>query len=80
LLVMLLSACSPNLPAHDFTSVEPPEKNAAALLAEASTACKEQTRKKGIGSILGIFSRLRPGSADADYVACMKERGYAIRQ
>ena len=28
---------------------------------------------------LGIFSRLRKGSADEDYVACMKGRGYEVK-
>jgi hypothetical protein len=42
----------------------------------ASKACKEETEKKGFGSVLGIFSRLRPGSSQADYVTCMKKRGY----
>ena len=42
----------------------------------ASKACKEETEKKGFGSVLGIFSRLRPGSSEADYAACMKLRGY----
>jgi hypothetical protein len=42
-------------------------------------ACKVETKRKGMASIVGIFSRLRPGSADADYLACMKARGYEVK-
>jgi hypothetical protein len=42
-------------------------------------ACKEETERKGIGSVLGIMSRLRKGSADEDYIACMKARGYEAK-
>jgi hypothetical protein len=30
--------------------------------------------------MLAIFSRFRPGSADKDYIACMKARGYEVKQ
>jgi hypothetical protein len=39
----------------------------------AAAACEEQTRKKGIKSMTAIFSRLRPGKADEDFAACMRE-------
>jgi hypothetical protein len=42
-------------------------------------ACKVETKRKGMASIVGIFSRLRRGSADADYLACMKARGYEVK-
>jgi len=82
-LLSLLAGCS-----HQDL---PPVQNAAATPAvagnaddaakakayeTASKACKEETEKKGFGSVLGIFSRLRPGSSEADYAACMKRRGY----
>jgi len=53
-------------------------KDPATALEEAKNACKEETRRKGIASIFGIMSRLREGSADEDYVACMKARGYQV--
>jgi hypothetical protein len=46
----------------------------------ASDACHEATRKKGIGSILGIFSRLRPGAESAEYTACMKRGGFEVQE
>ena len=30
--------------------------------------------------MVAIFTRLRKGSADEDYVACMKTRGYDVKQ
>ena len=38
-----------------------------------------QTRKKGIGLLTAIVRHMRKGSADEDYVACMKERGYEVK-
>jgi hypothetical protein len=48
-------------------------------LEAAEKACKEETERKGIGSVIGIMSRLRRRSADEDYVACMKARGYEVK-
>lgn len=42
-------------------------------------ACEEEAKSKGTSSLLGIFSRLRKGSADQDYVACMKGHGYEVK-
>jgi len=53
-------------------------KDPAKTLEEAKEACKNETRRKGIASILGIVSRLREGSVDEDYIACMKARGYRV--
>jgi hypothetical protein len=39
----------------------------------------EETKRKGIASVIGIVSRLRKGDADEDYVACMKARGYEVK-
>jgi hypothetical protein len=54
-------------------------RGAANSLQAAELACKAETERKGIGSLVGIFSRLRKGSADEDYVACMKARGYEVK-
>ena len=72
-------AAASTAPAATPASATPAKDNgeaAAVKLQEASKACKEETRQKGIKSILGIFSRLRPGSTEADYTACMKRRGF----
>jgi len=83
LLPLALAACSLAEPApKDFVLVnERPakaEENGNSLQT-AEYLCKEQTKSKGMGSVLGIFSRLRKGSADADYIACMKDRGYEVK-
>jgi hypothetical protein len=41
--------------------------------------CKAEAERKGNASMLAIFSRLRRGSEDADYLACMKEHGYDVK-
>lgn len=53
-------------------------KDPAKALEDAKEACKYETGRKGIASIFGIVSRLREGSIDEDYVACMKARGYTV--
>jgi hypothetical protein len=79
LLGALASACSLAEPApKNFTLVDQrPAKaeEAGNTLQDAELACKEETRKKGIKSVVNIFSRLRKGAADEDYIACMKRRG-----
>ena len=84
LLGTLVSACSLAEPTpKNFTLVDQrPAKTEEAgnTLQAAETACKDETRKKGIKSVVNIFSRLRQGSADEDYVACMKRRGYEVKQ
>jgi hypothetical protein len=83
LLGLTLTACSHAEPApKDFTLVD--ERPAKAeekgnTLEAAQFACKEETKRKGVASVLGIFSRLRQGSADDDYIACMKSRGYEVK-
>jgi hypothetical protein len=42
-------------------------------------ACKAETEHKGTASMLAIFTRLRKGSADQDYIDCMKEHGYEVK-
>ncbi|MEX1059855.1 MAG: hypothetical protein WED13_02425 [Methyloceanibacter sp.] len=83
-LAALLSACSQSEPPpRDFILVgQPPAKaqEAGNTLEEATRACKEETEKKGIKSITAIFSRLRPGQAEQDYIACMRARGYEVSQ
>src|SRR5262245_23960378 len=77
------SGCSLTQPAQrDFTLVNQREAKAEETgntLEAAEKACKEETEKKGIASVLGIVSRLRKGSADEAYIACMKARGYEVK-
>ena len=40
----------------------------------------EQTREKGIKSVLAIVIRMRPGAVDEDYVNCMRNKGYAVEK
>jgi hypothetical protein len=49
-----------------------------AALTAAINACKNDTVTKGTKSVLAIFSHMRPGAADEDYVACMKGKGYTV--
>jgi hypothetical protein len=78
------SGCSLSDPApRDFTLVDQrPAKaqEAGNTLETAREACKAETKRKGIASVTAIFSRFRQGSADADYVACMKARGYEVKE
>jgi hypothetical protein len=81
---MLASACSlaePNPKSFVLVDQRPAKaEEAGNTLADAETACKEETRSKGIKSVVNIFSRLRQGAATEDYVACMKRRGYEVTQ
>jgi hypothetical protein len=54
-------------------------EEAGNTLEAAETACREETKRKGIASIVGIFSRFRQGSAEEDYVECMKARGFEVK-
>ena len=77
------SGCSQSQPAtRDFTLVNQREAKAVETgntLEAADLACKAETKRKGFASVLGIVSRLRKGSADEDYIACMKARGYEVK-
>ncbi len=79
----LASGCSHAEPApRDFTLVnQRPAKaeEAGNTLEAAELACKEETQKKGVASVVAIFSRFRKGSSDEDYIACMKGRGYEVK-
>ena len=83
LIAIAASGCSLTQPAkRDFTLVNQREAKAEETgnsLEEAEKACKVETEPKGIGSVLGIMSRLRKGSADEAYIACMKGRGYEVK-
>jgi hypothetical protein len=83
LLAPLVPACSQLEPKpRDFTlAAQRPAKaeEAGKALAAAELGCKEETRRKGIASVVSIFSRLRKGDADEDYIACMRRRGYEIK-
>jgi hypothetical protein len=80
---MLTAGCSLSEPApRDFTLVNQREAKAEETgnsLKEAEAACKEETKRKGIGSVVGIVSRWRKGAVDEAYVACMKARGYEVK-
>jgi hypothetical protein len=83
LLSVMASACSQtgSLP-KDFTLVDQradQAKETGNTLEAAERICKTETTRKGIGSIAGIFSRLRKGAAEEDYGACMKRRGYEVK-
>lgn len=84
LAALACSGCSLSETApRDFTLVGQREGKATESgnsLAAAEIACKEQTKRKGIASVLGIVSRLRKGAADEDYIACMKARGYEVTE
>jgi len=84
LLAALLQGCSHTEPEpRDFTQFnQRPEKAAETgnTLAAAEAACKLETETKGIASITAIFSRFRKGSADEDYIDCMKRRGFEVQQ
>ena len=78
-----LGRCIAEPTPKNFTLVDQrPAKaeEAGNTLQAAETACKDETRTKGIKSVVNIFARLRQGSADEDYVACMKRRGYEVKQ
>ena len=83
LLGPLLAACSQAEPApKDFVLVD--QRPGAAeesgnKLKTAEQDCQKETEKKSIGSVVAIFTHLRKGSADDDYVACMKARGYEVK-
>ncbi len=76
-LAISLAACSKkDLPTEEYQiSSETPETRAEAL-AQAKIACEEQTRRSGMKSVLTIFSRMRPGSAERAFVSCMEDKGF----
>jgi hypothetical protein len=81
LFASLLAGCSlshtPPTQATPIATTEPATKASNPEgYKTASDTCHKETQKKGIGSILGIFSRLRPGAESADYTACMKRNGF----
>ncbi len=79
----LLAACSLSEPApKDFTLVSQSAGKAEETgntLEVAEKDCQNETRRKGIASVFNILSRFRKGSADEDYVACMKAHGYEVK-
>jgi hypothetical protein len=83
--LLLVAGCShPNLPptatapATATPAVASGDKPDAKAYEAASKACKEETETKGFSSVLGIFSRLRRGSAEEQFAACMKKKGYEV--
>ena len=79
-IVPALSACSLAGPSNrTFTAAEPDKaKPTPTAIEQASTACKSDTRNKGIKSVLAIVTFMRPGAVDAAYVECMKNKGYDV--
>jgi hypothetical protein len=83
LLGAIASACSWIEPKpQDFTlATQRPAKaeETGNTLQAAELACKAETKRRGIASLVGIVSRLRTGAADEDYIACMERRGYRVK-
>jgi hypothetical protein len=83
LLGTLLAACSQAEPMpKDFVLVDQRPAKAEETgntLAKAQRVCTEEAKRKGIGSVVAIFSHLRKGSTDEDYIACMKASGYEVK-
>jgi hypothetical protein len=83
LLGLQLSACSHPEPApKEFTLVNPrPAKagEAGNSLEMAEHICKDEAKRKGIASVVAIFSRLRKDPTEENYIACMKARGYEVK-
>jgi hypothetical protein len=74
-----LSACSrKSLPSDEFKILDssPQNQTRAQALAAAKATCAKQTEHHGISSVFGIFSHLRPGAAQRDYIDCMKAQGF----
>ena len=44
----------------------------------AMNACSADAQKKTMGSILAIFTRLRPGAYSTNYADCMKTHGIDV--
>lgn len=87
----LLASCLLGPPLLACSQTEPPSKDFVLVdqrpdkakengnsLEKAQRVCTEETKHKGTSSLLGIFTRLRKGSAEEDYIACMKARGYEV--
>lgn len=83
LMAMPAAGCSLSEPKpRDFTLVDQRPAKAEEQgnsLEAAEAACKEETERKGLGTVIGLMSRLRKGSADEDFIACMKGRGYEVK-
>lgn len=82
LAAMLLAACTSSEVKPNLTMAQEQRtaggSGAPVTREAAAAACAEQTRKKGIKSVTAIFSRLRPGKADEDFAACMREQSSAV--
>ena len=80
---VMLSACSlagPNPRTFTTAAEQKPVKPDATAIEQASQACKSELRQKGIKSVFAILSRMRPGAVDADYVKCMRNKGYTVEK
>jgi hypothetical protein len=76
---LTLCACSLAGPAdHTFTGSDAKTLQDKTAIEQASKTCKDDTRDKGIKSVLAIVTRMRPGAVDEDYIACMKDKGYTV--
>ncbi|MEG6510108.1 hypothetical protein V6C03_14150 [Methyloligella sp. 2.7D] len=72
-----LAGCSKDkLPTDEFQILGDTSKTRAEALAAAKVQCEAETRKRGIKSVVSIFSRLRPGSAERDFRNCMQDKGF----
>lgn len=80
---LMLQGCSLAGPApHTFTPAAEQKraKPDSAAIEQASKLCKDQTRERGVKSVLAIVTRLRPGAVDEDYISCMKTKGYTVEK
>jgi hypothetical protein len=79
----MLSACSLAGPTPRTFTPAAEQKRAKpdpVAVEQASQVCKDQTRDRGIKSVLAIVTRMRPGAVDEDYIDCMKRKGYTVTQ
>lgn len=76
-LALAVAGCSKKeLPTQEFEVANDTPLTRAQALAAAKAECEEETRKSGIRSVLSIFSRLRPGSAERAFISCMEDKGF----
>ena len=77
LALVALAGCSKkDLPTEEFQVLQETPETRAEALAKAKVRCEEQTRRSGMKSVLSIFSRLRPGSAERAFIECMEDKGF----
>lgn len=48
-------------------------------LGTAKKACEEDAQNKSIRSLAAIFSRLKTNTSEQDYINCMRDKGYEVK-